>query len=42
VPDHQPPSGYNPLNRQQRLFPQCVACSVFQGGWIRQNGGRSR
>ena len=42
VPDHQRPTGYNPLYRQQRLFPHCVVCSVFQGGWIRHNSGSLR
>ena len=32
VPDHQPPSAWNPLSRQQRLYPQCRWCSGFQGG----------
>jgi hypothetical protein len=35
--DHQPPTGFNPLGRRQYLLPQCLTCSLRQGGWIRQN-----
>ncbi len=38
VADHQPPSALNFLNEPQRLFPQCLSCSVRQGGWV--NGRR--
>jgi hypothetical protein len=37
VLDHQPPTGFNPLGRRQYLLPQCLNCSLRQGGWIRQN-----
>jgi hypothetical protein len=40
VPDHQFPNALNPPWRLQRLYPQCVACSDFQGGWIRGLIGR--
>jgi Phage capsid family len=39
VPDHQPPNALNQFGRSQRLYPQCVSCSDFQGGWIRSNRG---
>jgi hypothetical protein len=38
IPDHQPPSGWSQLNRQQRLYPHCLTCSLRQGGWIRTRG----
>jgi len=38
VPDHQPPNAVNPLNRIQRLYPQCLTCSLRQGGWISTRG----
>jgi hypothetical protein len=37
VPDHQPPTGLNPLGRPQRLYPQCATCSRDQGLWIIHN-----
>lgn len=37
VPDHQPPNALNPFGHEQRLYPQCISCSDFQGGWIRGN-----
>src|SRR5262245_3053835 len=40
VPDHQPPNAVNPFGRAQRLYPQCIGCSDFQGGWIRGNSGK--
>jgi hypothetical protein len=40
VPDHQLPTALNPFGRPQRLYPQCVVCSDFQGGWIRGNRRR--
>jgi hypothetical protein len=40
VVDHQPPTAWNPLNRSQRLYPQCWSCSSKQGSWISRNGGR--
>jgi hypothetical protein len=40
VADHQPPSALNNLVRPQRLFPQCLTCSLRQGGWITSRGSR--
>jgi len=37
VPDHQPPNALNLFGHEQRLYPQCISCSDFQGGWIRGN-----
>lgn len=34
VGDHQLPITWG---QPTRIFPQCVACSNFQGGWLRQN-----
>jgi hypothetical protein len=34
VPDHQLPSRLNPEGRAQRLFPQCLSCSLRQGGEV--------
>lgn len=34
VVDHQPPSALNSLGRSQQLYPQCLTCSLRQGGWI--------
>jgi hypothetical protein len=34
VLDHQPPTALNLFGSAQRLYPQCVACSRQQGGWI--------
>jgi hypothetical protein len=31
VPDHQPPNALNISGRPQRLYPQCVSCSRYQG-----------
>jgi hypothetical protein len=39
VPDHQLPNALNSAGESQRLYPQCIACSDFQGGWIRGNKG---
>ncbi|HSS99963.1 MAG TPA: hypothetical protein VLK33_23170, partial [Terriglobales bacterium] len=38
VADHQPPSALNFNNGPQRLFPQCLTCSLRQGGWITGRG----
>jgi hypothetical protein len=35
VGDHQPPTALNPFGAPQRLFPQCLSCSLRQGGWVR-------
>ncbi len=32
--DHQRPSALNPSGQTQRLYPQCLACSRRQGGWV--------
>jgi hypothetical protein len=37
--DHQPPTRWNPHNRRQRLYPQCLSCSGRQGNWIMRNNG---
>jgi hypothetical protein len=37
VLDHQPPTRWNPHNRPQRLYPQCLSCSGRQGNWIMRN-----
>lgn len=34
VPDHQVPSRLNPIDRAQRLYPQCLSCSLRQGGFV--------
>jgi hypothetical protein len=34
VLDHQPPTALNLFGSAQRLYPQCLACSSRQGGWI--------
>jgi hypothetical protein len=34
VADHQPPTGLNSARNEQRLYPQCLSCSVRQGGWV--------
>jgi hypothetical protein len=39
VPDHQVPTAWNPHNRPQRLYPQCLSCSGRQGNWIMRNDG---
>jgi hypothetical protein len=36
VGDHQRPISWG---RPERIYPQCVACSNFQGGWLRQYRG---
>jgi hypothetical protein len=36
VADHQPPTALNFRNSPQRLYPQCIDCSVRQGGWVNQ------
>jgi hypothetical protein len=38
VADHQPPTALNFNSNPQRLFPQCVTCSLRQGGWIAGRG----
>jgi 5-methylcytosine-specific restriction endonuclease McrA len=38
VADHQVPSALNSMNLQQRLYPQCLTCSLRQGGWISGRG----
>lgn len=35
VADHQPPSALAPAGTPQRLFPQCLSCSLMQGGHAR-------
>jgi hypothetical protein len=41
VCDHQPPTIVNTiLQTQQRLFPQCVTCSLKQGLWLIHRGWR--
>jgi hypothetical protein len=40
IADHQLPSALNTINRPQRLFPQCLTCSLRQGGWISSRGSR--
>jgi hypothetical protein len=40
VADHQPPSALNHLSKSQRLYPQCLTCSLRQGGWITSRGSR--
>jgi hypothetical protein len=37
VLDHQIPTALNPLGRPQWLYPQCLSCSLRQGGWITGN-----
>jgi hypothetical protein len=39
VPDHQLPSAISQLGRPQRLYPQCLDCSLRQGGWITNHNG---
>jgi hypothetical protein len=34
VVDHQLPTALNSLGRAQQLYPQCLTCSLRQGGWI--------
>ncbi|MGH6737335.1 MAG: hypothetical protein ACRECX_14855 [Methyloceanibacter sp.] len=40
IPDHQPPTALNSTGRPQRLYPQCLPCSLKQGGWITGRGSR--
>ena len=42
VLDHQPPNALNFFNEEQDLYPQCLTCSLRQGGFIRGylKGGR--
>jgi len=40
VIDHQLPSALNPVGRAQRLYPQCLSCSLTQGGWVNSLKGR--
>lgn len=42
VPDHQPPNALNLLDWEQRLYPQCLTCSLRQGGFMRQYLKRGR
>jgi hypothetical protein len=35
ISDHQPPSALNRFSLPQRLYPQCLTCSVTQGGYVR-------
>ena len=35
VRDHQDPTGLNRDGRAQRIFPQCLSCSMRQGGFVR-------
>ncbi|MGA8499656.1 MAG: hypothetical protein WB764_29525 [Xanthobacteraceae bacterium] len=34
VLDHQPPSALNVFGVEQRLYPQCLSCSLRQGLWM--------
>jgi len=34
VADHQPPTALNFFGAAQRLYPQCLSCSMRQGGWV--------
>jgi len=34
VMDHQPPSALNIVRKAQRLYRQCLTCSLRQGGWL--------
>lgn len=36
VADHQPPTALNFSGAAQRLYPQCLACSYRQGGWVKE------
>jgi hypothetical protein len=36
VGDHQPPNGLNIFGTPQRIYPQCLSCSLRQGGFISQ------
>jgi hypothetical protein len=36
VIDHQIPTSLNSSNAAQRLYPQCLSCSLRQGGWASQ------
>ena len=40
IADHQPPTALRALGSSARLFPQCVSCSVRQGGYVRSLSGR--
>lgn len=40
VADHQPPSALNRTGASQRLYPQCLTCSLRQGGRISGRGSR--
>ncbi len=42
VGDHQPPSGLNIFGSPQRIYPQCLACSLRQGGAVMRILGRLR
>jgi hypothetical protein len=36
VLDHQIPTRLNIRDTEQRLYPQCLSCSLRQGGAVRQ------
>jgi len=36
VLDHQPPSALNWKGLSQQIYPQCLTCSLRQGGWVNQ------
>jgi hypothetical protein len=40
VIDHQPPSALNSTGLAQRLYPQCLSCSLKQGGFVNSLRGR--
>jgi hypothetical protein len=40
VIDHQPPSALNSSGLAQRLYPQCLSCSLKQGGFVNSLRGR--
>jgi hypothetical protein len=40
VIDHQPPSALNSTGLAQRLYPQCLSCSLRQGGFVNSLRGR--
>ena len=42
VGDHQPPSGLNIFGSAQRIYPQCLACSLRQGGAVMRILGKLR
>jgi hypothetical protein len=40
VIDHQPPTALNSAGLAQRLYPQCLSCSLKQGGYVSYLKGR--